>query len=386
MIRHEEERERDLRRSLVATLTGDGTLRDPRWIAAFQAVPRHLFVPRFLLDRTHTGTYDPVDGNNPAQHREWLERIYADEPLVTRAEGGFPVSSSSQPSLMADMLEALQITGPERILEIGTGTGYNAALLCQGLANDARVFSVDIDPDLVEAARRRLGQLGYRPHVVTTNGAKGYPDGAPYDRIIATCSLPRVPVEWITQTAEGGLILVNLYRELGGGALVLLRAEDGQASGHFMPYSGGFMPSRTLTRVPGSELLAAHRSHYEHERCDGVERPTTISEEALQDDTFAMVAALRVDAQRLGLLPDDEPEQFWLLGRDGSWAYQTTAKTGGLIAVQGGPVKLWDQLEAAYRDWTALGRTGREQYGLTVTREGEHLIWHDHPGGPSWRL
>ncbi|MCW2914403.1 MAG: Protein-L-isoaspartate(D-aspartate) O-methyltransferase [Actinomycetia bacterium] len=385
MIEVEEDQERDLRRALVAKLTEDGSLRDPRWIAAFQAVPRHVFVPRFLLDRTHTNTYEPVDATDPAQHREWLERVYSDEPLVTRVDGMFSVSSSSQPSLMADMLETLQITGAERVLEIGTGTGYNSALLCEGLGTDDQVFSVDIDADLVEAARGHLDGLGYRPTLATLDGAEGYPDGAPYDRIIATCSLPRVPVEWIAQTAEGGLILVNLYRDLGGGALALLRVEDGQASGHFMPYFGGFMPTCTIERIPGSELLATHRTHEDADR-DGVERATAMSEDLLKDDTFGMVAALRVDAQRLGLLPEGEPEQFWLLGRDGSWAYQTTDKGGGLIAVQGGPIELWDQLEAAYDDWTALGRPAREEYGLTVTAGGEHIIWHGAPSGPSWRF
>jgi hypothetical protein len=66
----------------------------------------------------------------------------------------------------------------------------NAALLCEGLVNDVQVFSVDIDPELMEAARRRLGRLGYRPTLATADGAEGFPAGAPYDRIISTCSLP----------------------------------------------------------------------------------------------------------------------------------------------------------------------------------------------------
>src|SRR5262249_50607853 len=156
------------------------------------------------------------------------------------------------PSLMARMLEALDITGTERVLEIGTGTGYNAALLCEGLDDGGHVVSVDIDGGLVEAARAHLSSLGYAPTVATVDGEAGYPDPAPYDRIIATCSLPRVPVEWIAQTAEGGLILLNLFRDLGGGALALLRVEGGQASGHFLPTYGGFMPTRTLARVTGS--------------------------------------------------------------------------------------------------------------------------------------
>jgi protein-L-isoaspartate(D-aspartate) O-methyltransferase len=382
----DEDQARVLRHALAARLTAGGALRDPRWITAFEKVPRHLLVPQFLLDRARNGTYETVDSADPARHGEWLERVYADEPLVTQTAGPFSVSSSSQPSLMAEMLEALAITGRERVLEIGTGTGYNAALLCEGLSSDDQVFSVDIDPELIAAARDRLSRAGYRPAVAALDGEGGWPARAPYQRIIATCSMPRVPAGWIAQIAEGGLILVNLYRQLGGGALALLRVEHGQASGRFLPFSGGFMPTRTLRRVSGPELLEEHRAGDEAAGCDGAARATAISAEVLRDDAFGMVAALRVDAGQVGLLPEGEPEQHWLLSGDGSWAYQTAGEDGGLVAVQAGPAALWDQVEAAHEEWTALGRPGRGEYGLTVTAGGDHIIWHGSPSGPSWVL
>ena len=81
------------------------------------------------------------------------------------------------------------------------------------------------------------------------DGADGYRGGAPYDRVIATCSLPEIPAAWIDQAAPGARILVNLHRELGGGALALLTVSGGQASGHFASFFGGFM-TRTITTVP----------------------------------------------------------------------------------------------------------------------------------------
>lgn len=374
-----------LRRALVGELVKAGSLHDPRWVAAFEMVPRHQFVPSYLI-RQADGTFEPMDGTDPARRREWLEQVYSDEPLVIETDGTFPVSSSTQPSLMAEMLEALEITGPERVLEIGTGTGYNAALLCAGLGTDEQVVSVDIAVGLVETARRRLAALGYRPTLAAIDGTAGYPNGAPYARIIATCSVPEVPRAWLDQVRDGGLILVNLYRVLGGGALARLHVAGGGASGNFLPYFGGFMPTRTLRRVPASELLGTRRAQGEQATRDEVRRPATFDADVLKDDTFGMLAALRVNAQQLWLIPEDEPEQFWLVDSEGSWAYLTAGAGDDRVAVQGGPLRLWDELEQAYAEWIALGRPPREEYGLTITRNGDHILWHGTPDGPTWTL
>jgi protein-L-isoaspartate O-methyltransferase len=356
---------RELSRALVAKLRAAGALRSRRWINAFQAVPRHVLVPRIYVYRGRPGGYELLDSG---RRREWLEQVYADEPLVTELDGEVWVSSSSQPSLMAMMLESLAVTGAERVLEIGTGSGYNAALLCDGLGS-GQVASIDIDPALVGVARARLAGLGYTPDLAAADGAGGYPAAAPYDR---------VPRSWIVQAARGGLIMVSLYRELGGGALALLTAADGGASGRFLPFSGGFMPVRGERQVSGVDLLDAC------DEADGTRRPAAVSASVLDDDGFGMFAALRLPGcQRLGLLPADEASQTWLLGRDGSWAWQ--ADPGGPVT-QGGPARLWDRLEDAYRDWTALGGPPREEFGLTVTASGEHLLWHGTPDGPAWSL
>jgi protein-L-isoaspartate O-methyltransferase len=147
-----EDRERYLRGALAARLAASGALRAPRWIGAFEMVPRHVFVPQFYVDPGHRGAWELVDGTAPGQRERWLDLVYRDDALVTRlGERGVLLSSSSQPSLMARMLEALDFTGGERVLEIGTGTGYNAALLCAGL-DSALVTSVDTDASLVTAA------------------------------------------------------------------------------------------------------------------------------------------------------------------------------------------------------------------------------------------
>src|SRR5262249_61868423 len=110
-----------------------------------------------------------------------------------------PVSSSTAPGLMVRMLEALDVHDGHRVLEIGTGTGYNAALLAARLG-DTQVFSVELRPDLTEAARQRLADTGYHPPLVTRDGGEGLAEHAPYDRIIATCAVPAVPPPGLAPT------------------------------------------------------------------------------------------------------------------------------------------------------------------------------------------
>jgi protein-L-isoaspartate(D-aspartate) O-methyltransferase len=367
-----------LSRILAGSLLAGAALRSARWTRAFQTVPRHVFVPRIFVDRQHTGQYELLDGDEPGSRQEWLEHVYADEPLVTQLDGGTQVSSSSQPSLMAMMLEALAVTGTERVLEIGTGTGYNAALLCEGLDSEL-ITSIDIDAGLVEQASGRLHGLGYQPALAAVDGARGYPDAAPYDRIMATCSMPQIPAAWISQSAPHGLIMVNLYRELGGGVLALLTVEGDAASGHFLPLHGGFMPTRTCPSPSALDLLETRRDE------PGQQTGATVPAAMLDDDAFGMLAALRLPGlQRLGVLPEDGPEQTWLLSPDGSWARQDT--TDEEVVVQGGPVRLWDLLEQIHQDWAALGRPARQVFGLTVTANGYHRLWCESPAGPGWTL
>jgi methyltransferase of ATP-grasp peptide maturase system len=383
-----------LRTALVEHLADAGVLRSERWRRAFERVPRHLFVPRLFLDRDSDGLFAPLNGDRLECRDEWLRTVYSDDTLITQLDGndqawktavaegsvtGVPTSSSSQPALMATMLEALDVEDGQRVLEIGTGTGYNAALMCEALGG-RNVVSVDIDATLVESAKERLAGLGYRPTLAAADGADGFADGAPYDRIMATCSLSAVPSTWIGQTRHGGRILVNLHRPLGGGALVLLTATDhAHASGRFLPDHGGFMATRRYATPAALDLFAGV------DEAAGTTRPASITIDVL-DGSFGMFAALRVPAQRLGVVPEDRPEQGWLLAADGSWACQTVTEDGTPTVTQAGPMELWDMLEAAHADWCALGQPPREAFGLTVSQGREHIWFRSPDSGHVWEI
>jgi protein-L-isoaspartate(D-aspartate) O-methyltransferase len=118
-----------------------------------------------------------------------IEDVYTDRAFPTKHADGRPISSSSQPAIMAIMLEQLALEPGQRVLEVGAGTGYNAALIAQIVGQGGQVVTIDIDEDLVSAARQHLAAAGFdRIHVRCSDGGYGYPEGAPFDRIILTAS------------------------------------------------------------------------------------------------------------------------------------------------------------------------------------------------------
>ncbi|MFE9098400.1 methyltransferase domain-containing protein [Streptomyces sp. NPDC007264] len=220
---------------------------DPAWREVFAAVPRHLFVPYYYV--VARGGYERrwCGDPDPGRRREWLRGAYADAPLATRVRDGELISSSSQPSLMAQMLSTLRVRDGDAVLEIGAGTGYNAALLAHRLG-DGRVTSIDIDPEITESARQHLAASGHHPAVVTGDGARGVPERAPFDRIIATCALSSVPRAWPAQCRPGARILAPLAT-----GLIALEVRDaGHAEGSFLATPAYFVPLRGGTR-PGPD-------------------------------------------------------------------------------------------------------------------------------------
>ncbi|CAM5467626.1 Protein-L-isoaspartate O-methyltransferase [Streptomyces tanashiensis] len=147
------------RRALVREVEADGVLTDPAWRAAFAEVPRHLFVPYYYVPAP--GGYERLWSGDPEPGRRerWLRGAYEDTAIATRVRDGDLVSSASQPSLMALMLDALEVRDGDDVLEIGAGSGYHAALLCHRLGEE-HVTTVDLDEEIAESARTHLAACG----------------------------------------------------------------------------------------------------------------------------------------------------------------------------------------------------------------------------------
>jgi protein-L-isoaspartate(D-aspartate) O-methyltransferase len=190
-------------------------VRDARVLAAFRKIPRRQFVPD-----------------------AYAQRADRDEPI--------PIGHgqvTTQPSLVARMLEALELSGPERVLEIGTGFGYQTAILAT-LARE--VYSVERFADLANQARANLDRAGIRaPTVVTGDGTRGLPEHAPYEAIVVAAAAPNVPLALVEQLAVGGRLVQPIGRG-GNERVTKFRKRDGRlvtegtvTAAFFVPLVGG---------------------------------------------------------------------------------------------------------------------------------------------------
>jgi protein-L-isoaspartate(D-aspartate) O-methyltransferase len=190
-------------------------------------VPRHLFLPGVSLPQA-----------------------YADVAIPTHWERGSAVSSASQPTMVAIMLEQLDLQPGMRVLEIGAGTGYNAALLAELSGSEGSVTTIDIDPVISEEARARLWSAGYEHvQVLAADGAEGAPAFAPYDRVVLTVGATDISPVWVEQLVEGGLLVLPL--RLGGAeASVALRKEQDGVLRSVSLTPCGFMRLRGAESAP----------------------------------------------------------------------------------------------------------------------------------------
>ena len=186
-----------LRHQMVDSQLRHRGIADERPLAALERVPRHEFAPE-----------------------RYRDQAYEDHPLPI-GEG----QTISQPYIVALMLEALKISPTDKVLEIGTGSGYVTALLAE-LA--ARVISIERHPSLAESAGAELERLGYsNVKVVTGDGTRGFPEAAPYDAIIVSAAAPEMPADLVAQLGEGGRMIIPVGAE-DAQQLRLVHLENGQ--------------------------------------------------------------------------------------------------------------------------------------------------------------
>ncbi|WP_447042075.1 rRNA adenine N-6-methyltransferase family protein [Streptomyces sp. DSM 118878] len=287
----------------------------------------------------------------------WYRVVYSDVPITTQWDDGrydgpdkgrTPTSSISMPTIVFTMLGALDLQHGHKVLEIGTGRGWNTALLSYR-AGDKNVTSIEKDGVLVEDARGRLNCSGFSPDLIIGDGERGYGTNSPYDRIIATCSVGAIPSQWIGQAQSGSVIVAPWGPQYGGEAIVRLEIDErGTASGNFVG-SSAFMrmsghrksftaPCRRLNVAdwPGGAPLTS----------------TSLSPDDVGDWIHMFAIGIQVpDLYCKVEFTVKDSYRFWLADTStDSWASADYAS--GLdeyVVAQDGPRRLWDELEAAWR-------------------------------------
>lgn len=217
---------------MVKQLIERGAVRTPHVEEAFRTVSRHLFLP-----------------DVPAEH------VYSGDAIIThRGLDGLPISSSSEPAIMAIMIEQLQLEPGQRVLEIGAGTGYNAAILAHLVGPAGRVTTVDIDEDITLEARANLDRAGVSTvHVVTGDGWIGVREDAPFDRIEATVSIVDLSPHWIGQLRDGGLLVAPFALRAGLQASIAFQ-KRGSGTHSVSIEPAGFMRLRGAHAGPATSV------------------------------------------------------------------------------------------------------------------------------------
>ncbi|MFG1956483.1 methyltransferase domain-containing protein [Nonomuraea sp. NPDC049028] len=375
--------ERLARLSAALDPEGSGDI-SPSITDAVHAVPRHLFIPAVGLVVEEEGAPYLIDRD--ADPATWWDTVYSGSIIVTQLDDGASgldalhsnsTSSASAPSTVADLLNHLAPEPGHRVLEIGTGTGYTAALLSHLVGDQGEVTSIEVDPQVAEQAAKNLAASGTHPRLLVGDGALGCADGEPYDRVHVTCGIRTIPYAWVKQTRPGGVIVLPWHPGYGTShALRLEVRDDGTAIGRAVGYAS-YMMMRSQRLKPGEDPPPGKgRRHYR----------TALDPRALDrlgagaDLAIGALTGLRSHTTE-GADEDSEYVRTWIYDPDDgrSWAVATWRPGSvGHGVQQVGDRPVWDEVVQAYAQWVSWGEPHWRRYGLTVAPDGQS-IWLDTP-------
>jgi protein-L-isoaspartate(D-aspartate) O-methyltransferase len=372
------------RQRLVEHLSESGVLGE-EWRPAFEAVDRAEFIPETVWVEDEGGALVPLRrAEDPGR---WWELAYADDAVITQVDDGHPAadgagvrisSSASMPSVVAQMLTHCSAQPGHRALEIGTGTGYNAALLAHRLGAEG-VVTIEIDPELAQGARSALSATGYGTvTVITGDGTSGYSPAAPFDRVLSTAAVQQVPYAWVEQTRPGGLVLTPWGTGYYNGGLLALRvtAEHTALGGivdraSFMTLRQHRFPRPELPLTPEDDAHATPSTTEIH--------PAEIANAHVAFDA-CIALGIRVPHCAMSYAPPeldaDGEGILWLHDpHGGSWArlHHHPDREGPYRVLQSGPRRLWDEVSSSYHWWLDAGRPTADRWRFTITPEGQHI-------------
>jgi protein-L-isoaspartate(D-aspartate) O-methyltransferase len=331
-------------------------MRDPSIVSAVSANPRHLFIDQYYQMTKAGRRLSRVTDKGPTTRQ--LNRIYSDAAIPTHQH---PPSSSSQPSLVASMLQNLGLREGHRVLEVGAGTGWNAALMGHIVGDSGRVTTVDIQADVTRRARRHLRRArSSNVTVITGDGYSGHTQTGPFDRIVTTVSTPSIPETWIEQLKTGGLMLTVLQETPGDGWDLLVRLKKGKTgmSGGvvdlvgFMTLTGRLSTSRSsrdevVDLYPGKKARKVHApwSDFSGGALLRVQRDFHF---------FAQLEGFLLEPTRSGehIVSHPDLDGHMISRRDGLDRYGSTA--------------LSDRFDKMFTKWADYGSPTRRDYAIRI--------------------
>jgi len=336
---------------------------------AFLSVARVLFVPQYYRRQGRVLNWAMVDTGDAA---------YTDEALVTKVDpiSKHPTSSSSQPSLMAIQLEALDLQPGQRVLEIGAGTGYNAALMAHIVGSTGHVVSIDVDYDLAHAAKQHLAIAGYEQvQVVCGDGLQGYEGGAPYDRILATGSFRSFPRSWFDQLTAHGRLVGNLVGNLAS-VFICLKKKQAVGDGILLPiggdkrymelHHGQFLPPHLLDwAVYDVAILKEHLIHFDF--------PTLIE----NTDFLFLLQCFSPRLERHWRYNQAaEKAEVYFVTEQSCLTVQACSPHEWLVQEKGSG-GLWEHLYEAYQLWIQYNHPSLADYHVSIDQSGQYISLGD---------
>lgn len=343
-------------------------VQDEKILNAFITIPRHEFVPKFFDRIEVPGEKSQWDFISRSDNEEyWLEQVYKNRPLTTSLTAdGRPNSSSSQPNLMAQMIQSLELEPCHRVLEIGTGTGYNAALLAKIVGN-SNVVSIDINEALLEAAKYRIERtVGPGVDVIYANGCNIPEELGMFDAIIVTGSHGRIEPSWIRALAPGGRIVFNWAKRNSPARFIMLALEKMTFGliGRAAPYLGDFMSLHAGAGIIYEPL------------------PNTSSPlELIASDDFRFMCE---DPDFGFFLQVQKPSIIYYMYRNpkDEIAYSLhDPNTDHLIRFLPAQLRatpsFWSEIQTLYTEYDALNRPKPQDFLMTVERDGLMHITYD---------
>lgn len=359
-----------------------GLLREPWLGQAFDTVDREAFVPAgvWLDVADEEGRWTFVDRDeepdawrravwNP--HRSVVTQL--NDGTVARGPGaGDFTSSVSALDIVMRKLQHLDLEPRARVLEIGYGSGYHTALLCERVGA-GRVVAVEVDEEVARAGAARLGAAGYAPELIVGDGLRGAPGGDPFDRVISTAALRRVPYAWIEQSRRNGVILTPFGTAYSNAGLLRLRVDSTspKAQGRFVGESS-YMWIRS--ERPTVELAVPDESSTRRSPIDPAQ---VLGLGHLQDFAIGLQvpdvsSSHRGEGGARQVQFVDEAGTSAAIVRYGHWWEEDAVRSWG-------PRDLWAEVTAAYTWYELRGRPHLTRFGITVDRDGQYA-WLDEPG------